>query len=345
MYSSINWINILRNTLDELFRQSQLKPNEIRKKAEKLNKGYISNTFCIDNEIDALTYALYFLPEHIPKMFFVYTEISKRYPDFLKRIENIYDLGCGGGTAAVLISLINQEKKNLFLVDKNTFMLSVAERIFKKLSNSEYKIIKADFFKNFTFLAEPSLYIFMNSLSENSKRMDESINIIANLLEINPFNIIIVIEPIKIDSIKLLKILRKRFVGNIIAPCLYQDNCPLIQSADDICRFNIKQNYSIQLQTVINAGHRFAKFSYLVLSKTIKTQETKLYRLLEYPYKRNFGYELLLCNGSIISRIKVFLKGEEDKRKIKLLNPNDIIKILDLNQNSIINAEQIEIIN
>ncbi len=336
---------ILRSALDELFEESNLRASEIKKRVENLNRNYILNKFNITSEEDALAYALYFLPEHIPKIFFVYSELLKRFPALLKRIEDVYDLGCGSGTAGILINLIDPDRKRLFLIDKNPFMLSIAAKILKRISTSEYIIIKADFLANSPSPKSPSLFLFMNSLSENRGKAEESIDLVSDLLELNQLNTVIIIEPIKSESLEMLKRMREIFAEYILAPCPSPDNCPLSMGTDKICRFNIRQDISIQLESVINANHRFAKFCYLVLSRTKKTIDPHLYRVLTYPDRRKYGFDLQICNGSEILNVKVLARGGDEKSRLKIISPNDVIKIHNLpsNRSPNINSDDIEI--
>ncbi len=316
----------LRTLLNSLFEESGIRPHEMKSIIEGLSRDYISGRINISEERAALGYLLYFLPEHIPKIYFVLNEIRKRFKETFSQIEEIYDIGCGPGTGAICMRLIMQDKRPLVLIDRNRLMTGLANKLFEKTGEENIRYICSDFITSLRPSQKPALYIIMNTLSENTKNTNRIFNLVPEILKSGKPNLIIIIEPAGIRAREIMTELRKRFPLYIIAPCVSTDGCPLTENTQDICHFSIKQDISMLLETVINAGHRTAKFYYLVLSSSPVSRREGLARVLGYPSERRYGYDLKICSGNKIHNLRINIKNSSEKRIIKSIRPNDLLK-------------------
>lgn len=334
----------IKDLLNKLFIESGIKPSQLKDRIERLSKGYIGSKFNINDELDSIAYSLYFLPENIPKLYFVLSEVFERFNQYFNRVRIVYDIGCGTGTSSLVLRKIFHDRRKIILLDKNKIMLDMARKIHNKMEDEDFDIICGDFLQNFRVPGTESLFILMNVLSENIERQDEIVERIKDMLIANSNNLIVLIEPVNQRAQTILMEIRKEFKDYIVAPCLFKTDCPLIKRENDICHFNIKQDISIKLQVVINAGHRMSKFYYLVLASSELRSEDSLVRVLEYPHMTKYGFDIRVCNGSDVFYIKALGKDSTSKRTIKNIKPNDIIRLSENNFHYPILAEKLNLI-
>lgn len=319
----------LSDLLEGLFIESGLKPSELKRTIERLSKNYNSGGFRPKDEREAIAYALYFLPEHLPKIIIVLEELFERFKKAIEDIEWVYDMGCGTGTGGIAVRLLDRIERPLTMIDTDQKMLNVAKRVVERLDGEGLKIIRTDYLKRDAVQNRTSLYIFMNTLSENLNKKDEILSFISEILSRNRGNIIVVIEPLSRSGSDVVRAIRKSFADYVIMPCPIRSECPVLKREGDICRFNIKQDLSIQLERVVNSGHRLAKFYYLVLSGSREENSESLYRVLEYPEERKYGFDMKVCSGSEVFNIKILIKASYEKRFIKQISPDSLIRISD----------------
>ncbi|MCX7944609.1 MAG: hypothetical protein N2746_08895 [Deltaproteobacteria bacterium] len=315
------------NVLNELFKESRVRASELKVIIERLNRDYIMGNVDIKGEKDALGYLLYFLPENIPKIYFVLKEVNTRFGDILSRIEQVYDLGCGVGTATVMIKALSMIDKPIVLIDKNPIMLEMAKRVLGRIGDGEAVTMCLDFLQSFIPPHSPSLYIIMNTLSENYRKREGVVGFIHRLLKENPMNLLVIIEPVNKQAGDVLAMLKREFNSCVLSPCIEEGDCPMLEKEESICCYKIRQDISIALEAVINAGHRMAKFYYLVLSQTRIRQGKNLFRVLNYPSERRYGFDLQVCSGREIYSLKLKVRNSMEKRFIKVVSPNDIIRL------------------
>ncbi|MCX7957996.1 MAG: small ribosomal subunit Rsm22 family protein [Deltaproteobacteria bacterium] len=346
MYSekTENELTLIRSALNELFEESGIKPSEIKKTIERLSREYTGGKTDILKEKDALGYALYFLPEHIPKIYFVLKELGERFGTLLKNTEEIFDLGCGTGTASLIAVALNHCKIPVTLIDKNRFMIQTAEKLLQKIGCKDYRRICRDFTDSFSTSEKRTLYIMMNTLSENVDKSEKILSLIDSILNTKNENLIIIIEPFNTKAKEIMKKIRTEFNNEILLPCINSSLCPLAEYQEGICAFSIRQDISLRLQTVINAGHKMAKFYYLVISGFTKEKEENLFRVLEYPIERKYGFDIRVCSGTQVFIIKTRIKNSAEKRRIGNISPNDIIQIStdNIKDNTLFQADQIQ---
>lgn len=326
MGDSSKKITLIQDILNGIFEESHIPPHKIRREVERISDIY-SNGRMRGGDIKPEIYALYFMPEHLPKVMFVFHELITIYPALMERIKGIYDLGCGVGTAATGIRLLSGIDRPFTLVDNNREMLKFARRILNIFGAEWYHTIEADYMERDIGLKHPSLYVFMNTLSENVERLSDITGLIHRIIEKNKDNIVIIIEPVSDRGKEIVIGLRTAFGKDVLMPCIGRGDCPLIRRFSDICRFAIDQQISHRLETVVTARHRMAKFYYLVIYGGIIRSADSRYRVLSYPVSRQYGFDLKICDQKDITSLKIKSRGSGDRRFIKKIGPNTIMEI------------------
>jgi len=313
---------------------------------EILSNGYTGDLRNSKVKDLPLSYALYFMPEHLPKPLFILSEFRDRFSQLNSNIQAIYDLGCGTGTGTIAYKIVFNDDIPVVLTDINMEMLNLASRILSKMQFSNFELLHKNYLRDLKLNDKPSLFILMNTLSENQKQYENIKYFIKKILTNTIETTIIIIEPITDSGIKITSSLRKEYSNFVIMPCPSTGSCPMANERDKICRFNLPNSISTTLEPIITARHKSAKFTYLVLSNVLHPQEENLFRVLNGPIKRNFGYELAVCNQKSIHRLKIRTGNNLEKNRIRSLVANDLIKISkpDHSLLSPFNSEQIEII-
>lgn len=128
-----NSLDRLRSILVEFFKQGSITPRELMHNIEILSNRYTGDLRNSKVKDLALSYALYFMPEHLPKPLFILTELRDRFLKLTNNIQIIYDLGCGTGTGAIAYKIVFNDNIPVILTDINIEMLNLASRILSKM--------------------------------------------------------------------------------------------------------------------------------------------------------------------------------------------------------------------
>jgi len=317
----------LREALKGIFEESGLRPEEIMRMVEYGSKGYNTHFSPYRREGFEVSYALYFLPEHIPKVFILLNELQKRFTDRLRAIEEIIDVGCGAGTAANAYSIFFEETEQLHLIDRDKRFLKVAMDILKRFNMENVKTTRCDYVNSDIVSALPSLYFFTNTISENINRLDRIVSLINRILVRHSSNMIVVIEPLSKNGRDAMIKLRNEFADRVLMPCISPGACPLIKSDNSVCQYSIRQDISKSLEVVVSSTHRMAKFYYLVLSSEMPENQSNLFRILQYPSKRPYGFDIRVCNQKAIGELRIKTSSSLENSIINQLSPNDVISL------------------
>ncbi len=320
--------DILKRIFEELRSEGRNVLKEIERVSNIYQTGSIRREF---ENIDPDIYALYFMPEHLPKILIVLYELIERYSLYFEKIKKVYDLGSGVGTASLGLNLLSDKNLPVVLVDRSPKMLKTSYKILSRLGFNNFEQSEINYLKTDIVSDTPSMYIFMNTLSENIDRIEGLQKLIDRILRQNRDNIIIIIEPLSEKGRNIVVNLRERYWGSILMPCTNSGECPLIKSDCDICRFAIDQKISEKLEVIVTAGHRLAKFYYLVLSASGKDSQERQFRILNYPVSRKYGFDLKICNQQAISFLRIKTKGNTEKKITRHLIPNGLIELRNLN--------------
>jgi len=314
----------LREVLDEIFRESGVQPREIMKMVEYGSDGYNRLSTPYNRDGFEMSYALYFLPEHIPKVLIILNELRSRFNERLLRVVEIVDVGCGVGTSGIAYKMMFADHKAICLIDRDAGFLNLAKDIFRRFGIDGVRISRCDYINADIVSERPSLYFFANTLSENIDRLDRISSIIESILK-RQNNLVVIIEPLNKNGGEAVLRLRNRFAKNILMPCISAGDCALMRSDNRVCHYNIRQEISRSLEVVVSSTHRMAKFYYLVLSNDLVESQDNLYRILEYPVKRPYGFDIRVCNQKAITDLKIKTSNSLEKRTINQLSPNDVI--------------------
>ncbi len=343
---SFNNLERLRNLLAKIFKKSSHTPRDLMHDIELLSNQYTGERQKREIRNIALPYALYFMPEHLPKILFLLAELNERFPETIKKARIIYDLGCGTGTGTLAFKIIFGDEIPAVIADKNPDMLRMASEILSGMQFLNFSPLRTDYLKELKLPDIPAIYITMNSLSENAADYKKISALIQKILTKPVGSTLILIEPLTNRGKEISSNLRNEFGSLCIMPCTSQGECPMVKREKRICNFSIPNRISESLQPVISARHRTAIFSYLVLSNLSQVCEENIFRLISNPLKRNFGFEISVCNQKSLYRINVRTGDGPSRKRIGSLSSHDLIRIHITLESyaSPIGSEQIEIL-
>ncbi len=294
-----------------------------------ISEGFTTRRDKIDRYVrdEALVsaYAYYYLPTNIPKFFFLFEELERRWGNqFLSLLSDLkfIDFGCGPGTFS-LAYLFFLKSKNMTaveveLIDSSSLMLEQAEKLIKAFF-PEVKM-KRSLKLDVALLDKRSLVFFGHSLNELDNELAEKI--MRELVGKKTVEHIFWIEPGTPDFFKKQKSLRKILVDanfQILYPCTGNLICPMEQVENDWCHQILRLTHSDEIERLsqlVGLDRKILPMISFAFSRTeINRECSKLFFPVRFLNETKYSFEYLFCSEFEEARLS-FLKGEILKKSL-----------------------------
>ena len=231
----------------------------------------------------------------------------------LNRPLRILDLGCGPGTASLACSAFFRDiPLEIMAVDQNIHATRDATHLWRRMKTPiHHKFIATALdlhpknIEHFLKRKRFDLIIAANFLSEMSP--EKQISLSTQILK--SANTFIIIEPALRKTTRELQALRDellaRKVARVLAPCLHQQNCPMLATnRRDWCHFYIAWKCPIlirQVDELIGNRHDYLKMAYMIFrGRTTDNgpRTTDLWRTVSSPLISKGKKEFILCGAN-----------------------------------------------
>jgi ribosomal protein RSM22 (predicted rRNA methylase) len=199
-----------------------IKESELKKNIRIISENFTQTRseigkYVLDEKLVS-TYASFYLPTNIPKLKFLFDQLTTEIKNDIFKREFI-DMGSGPGTFAYAFrSLRASNGAPIFCIDSSALMLAQS----KKILNGFFPKQEVIFQKNYLTKNKESVLFFGNSINEMGK------NLTMSTIEAISPEYIIWIEPGTSELFKDIKTIRAQLVADydIIYPCLSGAACP-----------------------------------------------------------------------------------------------------------------------
>ena len=256
-------------------------------------------------------YLLYFVLTNAAK---VWKCLEQAAPHLGSGPLRILDLGCGPATASLACAAFFQDRPlHIFGLEQNKGITKDAYGIWKKMAFASGLKIKnetvdARNIKKILQGKKFDLVIAANFLNEFPRR--EQVILCEEVL--NVAKIFIIIDPALQKTTRELMALRDRLVKNksaqVLAPCLHQQNCPMLAANKrDWCHFYIDWKCPLiirEVDQIVGNKHDYLKMAYMILVRAKRCQQYTagtFWRVVSSPLVSRGKKELILCgdNGEL----------------------------------------------
>ena len=288
-----------------------------------INKSGQGKRLVTKNE-EALVYSIARMPATYGA---VATSLRWSLENFDEEIESVLDVGAGTGAASWAASEVFNNNLQITCLEREDAMINLGKEYMQDevipLTNAIW--LKQDV-ANTEINQKADLVISSYMLNEFSE--DARIKVVQKLW--NATNkLLLIIEPGTPESFKKMKRIRERLIscgGNVIAPCVHNQNCKL--SEDDWCQFTCRISRS-KLHKVLKGGDspfEDEKFFYLAISKNSKTSNEKIYsRVLRHPKIESGRITLKLCDTNGIYEKMITKKEKELFKEVRKIASGDLL--------------------
>jgi ribosomal protein RSM22 (predicted rRNA methylase) len=298
---------------------------DLSERSGKISRRYRaggSSTGVVEDEADAMAYAVARMPATFAAASEVFERLLERCPDFSPA--RALDLGAGPGTASWAIAELWPDIAEIIQVDRNKAFLDLARVLAADAESPALQAprqLAADLV-GWTGPAEPfDLMVLGYALTElPPARLSE---LIARLWS-RCTGALVIVEPGTPAGYTRILAMRDRLIGEgarILAPCPHEAPCPL--TPPDWCHFAVRLQRSRDHMSAKSATlpYEDEKFAYLVAVRPELDALPAAGRLLDRPEASKIGVAVKLCGTDGALHVRTVPKRDREAfaraRKLK----------------------------
>lgn len=310
---------------DEL---NNIKISKVSSAREKLTNDYRTKDNRPKRFINSEEEVIAYIASRLPSTYGVFTDILEKINTFTenKNYKSLLDIGSGPGTVMYAIAEYLHDIEKITLLERDKDLIKKGKTI---SANSDYQSVKnaewisADI-QEIEKINNHDIVTISYVLNELEKSLQEKI---IKQLWNKSNDLIIIVEPgtpIGYSNILLAREILITLGGKVLAPCIGKYKCPI--KDNDWCHFSKRIERSKYHRLLKDGTESFEdeKFSYLVVSKSEKTQENYS-RIVRHPQILKGHTELTLCNEKGLENITISKKDGELYKKAKKAKWGDIL--------------------
>lgn len=282
-------------------------------------------------------YLLYFTLINAAKVWHALSEAQKFLPQ--KGSLKILDLGCGPATASLACADFFKDRPlEIFGLDQNLRVQKDGYQLWNRMRNPKQSLKIQSIAlhpKNIAPLIRGKnfdLAIASNFLSE----LDFNSQIAISKEVLKESKNFIIIEPALQKTTRALMQLRDRLLRDrrafILAPCLHQQNCPMLAANKrDWCHFYIDWKCPLlirEIDELIGNRHDYVKMAYMVLSRQPLPMSQNLWRVVSSPLISKGKKEFILCGdcGYLKKITRLNKHQNEENQSFDTMKRGDVIE-------------------
>ena len=313
--------DILENAIEE--KLNHVKLTELKQYASQLSEKYMyqerTGDTLLNTELEALAYSIMRMPATYGA---VYTALKHTLERIDGNIQSVVDIGAGTGTATWAISEL-LDTKDIQCFEREQVMLELGKSFMSQNPNLK------DVSWNYMDIVKDDLDIkadlVVTSYMLNEIKPESRKDVINKLIK-SSNHLILIIEPGTPEGFKNIKEVQKTAIENglhIVAPCTFQDICPLPD--EDWCHSIVRMERTKVHKLLKNADlpYEDEKFSYVAISK--EKYDNSGSRILRHPMIKKGKITLKICYNGRIEDMIVTKKDKELFKAVKKKKCGDLI--------------------
>lgn len=313
--------DILENAIEE--KLNHVKLTELKQYASHLSEKYMyqerTGDTLLNTELEALAYSIMRMPATYGA---VYTALKHTLERIDGNIQSVVDIGAGTGAATWAISEL-LDTKDIQCFEREQVMLELGRSFMSQ--NPKLKDISWKYMDIVEDDLNVKADLVVTSYMLNEIKPESRKDVINKLIK-SSNHLILIIEPGTPEGFKNIKEVQKTAIENslhIVAPCTFQDICPLPD--EDWCHSIVRMERTKVHKVLKNADlpYEDEKFSYIAISK--ENYNNMGIRILRHPMIEKGKITLKVCHNGKIEDMIITKKDKELFKMVKKKKCGDLI--------------------